>query len=325
MKKALITGIAGQDGSYLAELLLEKGYEVYGILHGAILAPPQDGLWRIRHILGRLKLHAGSMDDPKELMRLVEEVRPNECYHLAARSFVSYVFDSEYDVLNTNINSTLHMLSTLRHAAPECRFYFAGSSEMFGLAEISPLDEKTPFMPRSPYGISKVAGFHLTRNYREVNHLYACSGILFNHESPRRGEEFVTRKVTLAAARIKAGQQKKLVLGNLAAYRDWGFAGDYVKAMWLMLQQDKADDFVIATHKTHSVKELVSLAFSCVGLKWEDHVEVDPAFYRPGGGQTLVGNYSKAARALGWSPEVSFEQLVEMMVKADVDLVARSK
>jgi GDPmannose 4,6-dehydratase len=267
MKRALITGINGQDGSYLAELLLDKGYEVHGIVRGDALKEVSTRLFRLNSMLDRITLHPGSLDNYETILSIVNTIKPQECYHLAAESFVSYCFDNEFSSINTNINGTLHILSALRYAAPQCRFYFAGSSEMFGKVQHSPQDETTPFCPRSLYGISKVAGFHLTRNYRDSNKMFACSGILFNHESPRRGMEFVTRKITVAAARIKAGKEKKLLLGNLDARRDWGYSKEYVKAMWLMLQQDQPDDYVVATNKTHTVREFLAVAFDCAGLR----------------------------------------------------------
>jgi GDPmannose 4,6-dehydratase len=266
MKRALITGITGQDGSYLAEFLLGKGYEVHGIVRRVSLEDPTHRLWRIRHVLDKIKLHAASLDSYASIFNVVEKVKPDECYHLAAQSFVNYSFEDAFSTINTNINGTLFVLSAIKEKASGCRFYFAGSSEMFGKAKDTPQNEETPFYPRSPYGISKVAGFDLTRNFRESYDLFACNGILFNHESPRRGFEFVTRKITSTVAKIKFGIEKELRLGNLDAKRDWGFAGDYVKAMWLMLQQPEPDDYVIATNETHSVREFVEDAFEYVGL-----------------------------------------------------------
>ncbi|MCK4262022.1 GDP-mannose 4,6-dehydratase [bacterium] len=318
MKKALITGITGQDGSYLAEFLLDKGYEVHGMVRRVALEDPEHRLWRIRHILDKLILHPASLESYASIFNVVRKVNPDECYHLAAQSFVSYSFEDEFSTINTNINGTHHVLSAIKQNAPECKFYFAASSEMFGHAKESPQNESTPFHPRSPYGISKVAGFHLTQNYREAYGLFACSGILFNHESPRRGFEFVTRKITDAVARIKLGLVKELKLGNLEAKRDWGYAGDYVQAMWLMLQQDKPDNYVIATGETRSVKEFVELAFKYAGLNWQDYVVVDKTLYRPAEVYELRGDYSKAKQKLGWQPSVSFKDLVKMMVDADL-------
>ena len=318
MKKALITGITGQDGSYLAELLLSKDYEVHGIVRRVAFEDPEHRLWRIRHILDRLVLHPASLESYASIFNVVEKVKPDECYHLAAQSFVSYSFEDEFSTVNTNINGTHSVLSSIKEKAPQCRFYFAASSEMFGLTKETPQSENTPFHPRSPYGISKVAGFDLTRNYREAYNLFACNGILFNHESPRRGFEFVTRKITNATAGIKCGIVKELGLGNLEAKRDWGFAGDYVKAMHLMLQQDEPDDYVIATGETHSIKEFVELAFAYLNLNWKDYVVMDEKFYRPAEIHVLRGNFSKAEKILGWKPKVHFEELVKMMIDADL-------
>ncbi|TBR17901.1 GDP-mannose 4,6-dehydratase, partial [bacterium] len=268
-KRALITGVTGQDGSYLSELLLEKGYEVHGIVRRVALEDPEHRLWRIRHILNKLILHPASLESYPSIFNVVEKVKPNECYHLAAQSFVSYSFEDEFSTINTNINGTHFVLSAIKEKAPKCKFYFAASSEMFGHVRETPQNEETPFHPRSPYGISKVAGFDLTRNYREAYGMFAVSGILFNHESPRRGFEFVTRKISNTVAEIKFGLAKELRLGNLQAKRDWGFSGDYVKAMWLMLQQDKPDDYVISTGETHTVKEFVEVAFGFAGLDWK--------------------------------------------------------
>ena len=317
-KKALITGITGQDGSYLTEFLLEKGYEVHGIVRRVAMEDPEHRLWRIRHVLDRITLHPASMESYASIFNVVDKLRPDECYHLAAQSFVSYSFEDEFSTINTNINGTHYVLSSIKERAPECKIYFAGSSEMFGLVKETPQNENTPFHPRSPYGISKVAGFDLTRNYREAYHLFACSGILFNHESPRRGFEFVTRKISHAAARIKLGLSREFKLGNLEAKRDWGYAGDYVKGMWLMLQQDEPDDYVIATGETHSVKEFAEIAFSYVGLDYRDHLKVDEVFYRPAEVHMLEGDYIKGKEKLGWEPTVSFQELIQMMVNADL-------
>jgi GDPmannose 4,6-dehydratase len=325
MKKALITGIDGQDGSYLAEFLVEKGYQVHGMVRRVALEDPEHHLWRIRRILNKVNLHPASLESYPSIFKLVEKVKPDECYHLAAQSFVSYSFEDEFSTINTNINGTHFVLSAIKEKAPKCKFYFAASSEMFGLVKAVPQNEDTPFHPRSPYGISKVAGFDLTRNYREAYGLFACNGILFNHESPRRGFEFVTRKITNGVANIKLGLEKELKLGNLEAKRDWGFAGDYCKAMWLMLQEKKADDYVIATGETHSVKEFVKLAFEHVGLDWRDYVVTDKTFYRPAEVNLLIGDYSKASRRLGWKPAVKFRELVKMMVDADLKRLASEK
>jgi len=319
MKCALITGITGQDGSYLAELLLEKGYEVHGVVRRVALEDPAHRLWRLNHILDKITLHAASLESYASIFNVVEKIRPNECYHLAAQSFVSYSFEDAFSTLNTNINGTLFVLSAIHEKAPDCKFYFAGSSEMFGMVKETPQTENTPFHPRSPYGISKVAGFDLTRNFRESYGLFGCNGILFNHESPRRGFEFVTRKITSTVARIKAGLDSELRLGNLDAKRDWGYAGDFVEAMWLMLQQEEPDDFVIATNETHSVREFAQLAFDHVGLNWEDHVVVDEQFYRPAEVQLLQGDFSKGRAKLKWQPEIKFEDLVKLMVESDLN------
>ena len=317
MKRALITGITGQDGAYLSELLLEKGYEVHGLVRRVAMEDPLHRLWRIRHILDKIQLHSASMENYASIFNVVEKIKPHECYHLAAQSFVSYSFEDAFSTINTNINGTLFVLEAIKDKAPECKFYFAASSEMFGKVKTTPQNEETPFYPRSPYGISKIAGFDLTRNYRESYNLFACSGILFNHESPRRGFEFVTRKISSGVCRIKAGLEKELRLGNLEAKRDWGFAGEYVQAMWLMLQQDQPEDYVIATNETHSVEEFVDLAFSHVGLNWKDYVIVDEQFYRPAEVHLLMGDFSKAKKQLQWKPVVKFDELVKMMVDAD--------
>ena len=318
MKKVLITGIDGQDGSYLSEFLLEKGYDVHGIVRRVALEDPISHLWRIKHLLDKVTLHSGSLESYPSLFKVVEKVNPDECYHLAAQSFVSYSFEDEFSTINTNINGTHFILAAIKEKAPKSKFYFAASSEMFGHAKETPQNEDTPFHPRSPYGISKVAGFDLTRNYREAYGIFACNGICFNHESPRRGFEFVTRKITNKVAEIKLGLAKELKQGNLEAKRDWGFSGDYVKAMWLMLQQELPDDYVIATGETHSVQEFVELAFSSAGLNWHDHVVIDKDLYRPAEVNVLMGDYSKARTKLGWQPRVKFEELVKMMVEADL-------
>ncbi len=320
MKKALITGIDGQDGSYLSELLLEKGYEVHGIVRRVALEAPEQHLWRLKHLLNKIIIHAGSLDSYASIFKVVEQVKPDECYHLAAQSFVSYSFEDEFSTISTNINGTHFVLSAIKEKVPQCKFYFAASSEMFGHAKCVPQNEETPFHPRSPYGISKVAGFDLTRNYREAYNIFAVSGILFNHESPRRGYEFVTRKITMAAAQIKLGLAKELRLGNLEAKRDWGFSGDYVRAMWLMLQEGTPDDYVIGTGETHSVREFVELAFNHVGLNWKDYVVEDKNFYRPAEVNVLMADYSKAKKTFGWEPKVRFAELVKMMVDSDMEL-----
>jgi GDPmannose 4,6-dehydratase len=324
MKRALITGITGQDGSYLAELLLEKGYEVHGIVRRVAIEDPVHRLWRILPFKDRLHLHAASLESFPSIYRVFQEVKPHECYHLAAQSFVAYSFEDEFSTLTTNINGTHYVLAALKDCVPTCRFYFAASSEMFGKVAETPQRESTPFHPRSAYGISKVAGFHLTRNYREAYGIHATSGILYNHESPRRGFEFVTRKITSHVARIKYGLAKEVRLGNLDARRDWGHAREYVRAMWLMLQQDEPDDYVIATGEQHSVREFAEAAFAYVGLDYRDYVVLDPQLFRPAEVDSLLGDASKAKAKLGWSCRVSFQELVAEMVEADLEWVKRS-
>lgn len=316
-KRALITGITGQDGSYLAELLLQKGYAVHGIVRRVALEDPEHRLSRIAPIRPRITLHAASLESYASIHQVVAKIAPEECYHLAAQSFVSYSFDDEFSTLNTNINGTHYLLAAVKNLAPTCRFYFAGSSEMFGKADEAPQNERTRFHPRSTYGISKVAGYDLTRNYREAYQLHASNGILFNHESPRRGYEFVTRKITSGVARILAGRSSKLPLGNLEAKRDWGHAREYVEAMWMMLQQPEPDDYVIATGETHSVREFVELAFSHVGLDYRRYVAADPDLFRPAEVNLLLGDNAKARATLGWKPRTRFEDLVREMVDAD--------
>lgn len=314
MKKALITGITGQDGSYLAELLLEKGYMVYGLVRRT--STPI--MVNIEHIKQDIELISGDLMDLSSLIRIVEQIQPDEVYNLAAQSFVGTSW--EQPVLTGNVTglAVTNMLEAVRIAKPDARFYQASSSEMFGKVVETPQKETTPFYPRSPYGVAKLYGHWITVNYRESFDIYACSGILFNHESPRRGVEFVTRKITDAVARIKLGLANELRLGNLDAKRDWGYAGDYVKAMWLMLQQDSPDDFVISTGETHTVQEFVEIAFGHVGLNWKDYVVIDPKFVRPAEVDLLLGDCTKAKEKLGWKLEVSFEQLVTMMVESDI-------
>jgi len=313
-KRALITGITGQDGSYLAELLLEKGYEVVGMVRRSS-AP---NTWRIEHILDRITLKPADLLDQLSLLRLIDEVRPHEVYNLAAMSFVPASWEQPMLTGEFNSQGVTRMLDAVRQVDTSIHFYQASSSEMFGKVREVPQTELTPFYPRSPYGVSKVFAHYITVNYRESYNLFAVSGMLFNHESPRRGLEFVTRKVTDGVARIKLGLSDTLKIGNLDAHRDWGFAGDYVRAMWLMLQQERAEDYVIATGVSHSVKELIEIAFARVGLDWQKHVKVDQALLRPAEVDHLLGDPSKAKRELGWTPQVSFKQLVEMMVDADM-------
>lgn len=319
MKKALITGITGQDGSYLAEHLLDLGYEVHGLVRRAAIEDPAHRMSRIMHIMDRLTLHSGVIDNYASLYRVVAMIRPDEFYHLAAQSFVAESFEDSFSTLNVNILGTLNALSAVRELAPECRFYFAGSSEMFGKVLESPQNERTPFYPRSPYGISKVAGFDLTRNYREAYNLFAVSGILFNHESPRRGFEFVSRKITSHAAMIKLGLAAGLSLGNLDARRDWGHSREYVQQMHAMLQLDSPEDFVIATGETHTVREFCELAFGELGMDWSDHVHTDERFIRPSEVELLVGDAAKAREKLGWTAQIRFRDLVREMVLADYE------
>jgi len=321
--RALITGLTGQDGSYLAELLLEKGYEVHGIVRRVAIEDPEHRLWRIRHILDRINVHAASLDSFPSIFNVIDKVRPDEIYHLAAQSFVSYSFEDEFSTINTNVNGTHYMLAATKERAPHCRFYFAASSEMFGNADETPQRETTSFRPRSPYGISKVAGFHLTTNYRQAYNLFAVNGILFNHESPRRGYEFVTKKIASIAARIKLGLTKELALGNLDAKRDWGYAQDYVRAMWLMLQQREPEDYVIATGESHTVKEFVEIAFSHLDLDWRKFVTNDTRLFRPAEIYELKGDATKATEKLAWKPSVSFEQLVKMMVESELNALTQ--
>ncbi len=315
MKKAVITGITGQDGSYLAELLLSKGYQVTGMVRRA----STESFDRIAHFKDQITLRQADLLDQFSLVKLLEEIQPDEIYNLAAMSFVPTswsqpVLTGEFTALGVT-----KVLEAMRMVCPKARFYQASSSEMFGKVIETPQTETTPFYPRSPYGVAKAYGHFITVNYRESYNLFALSGILFNHESPRRGKEFVTRKITDAVARIKLGKQKELRMGNLDAKRDWGFAGDYVRAMWMMLQQDVADDYVVATGETHSVREFLQIAFSHVGLNFEDYVVIDPEFIRPAEVELLLGNPAKAKAQLGWKPAVSFQQLVTRMVDADMD------
>lgn len=313
-KRAIITGITGQDGSYLAELLLEKGYEVVG----AVRRSSSPNCSRIEHLLDRITLRPADLLDQLSLLRIIEDVRPDEFYNLAAMSFVPASWDQPLLTGDFNAMGVTRLLEAVRHVNARIKVYQASSSEMYGRVREVPQDEMTPFYPRSPYGVSKVFGHYITVNYRESYGLFAVSGILFNHESPRRGLEFVTRKVTDGVARIKLGLADHLALGNLDASRDWGYAADYVRAMWLMLQQTVADDYVISTGVSHSVRQLVETAFGHVGLDWQKYVRVDPAFLRPAEVDHLIGDSSKARRVLGWEPQVSFEQLIAMMVDADL-------
>ena len=320
MKKvALITGITGQDGSYLAELLLSKGYEVHGIVRRVALEDETHRLWRVRKILKDIILHAGSLESYASLFNIILKIKPTEVYHLAAQSYVGYSFEDEFSTLNININGTHYLLSAVKEFADsKIKFYFAGSSEMFGKVKSIPQNEDTVFNPRSSYGISKVTGYHLTKNYREAYKLHASNGILFNHESPRRGFEFVTRKISHAVARIKNGSKEKLKLGNMKAKRDWGHAKDFVEAMWLMLQRDTPGDYVVGTGEEHSVEEFAQKAFGHVGLNYKDHIVIDQKLIRPAEVDTLLADSSKAKKILKWKPKVSFDDLVIDMVESDL-------
>ena len=322
-KKALITGITGQDGSYLAEFLLKKKYNVHGLVRRVALENKNHRYWRIQNIESKITLHAASLESYASIIKIIEKIKPDEIYHLGAQSYIDYAFKDEFSTLNTNINGTHYLLSAIKDFSKKSKFYFAGSSEMFGKVQEIPQTEKTPFYPRSTYGISKVTGFDLTRNYREAYNLFCTSGILFNHESPRRGFEFVTRKISYTVARIKHGLDKKLYLGNLDAKRDWGHAKDYVEAMWLMLQQKQPQDFVIATGKQYSVRDFARVAFKYAGLNYKDYVKVNDNLIRPAEVDTLLGSYKKAKKILKWEPKISFNELVEDMVKSDLDLVKK--
>jgi GDPmannose 4,6-dehydratase len=322
-RRALITGITGQDGSYLAEFLLEQGYEVHGIVRRVALEEPEQRLRRILHIRDGIVLHAASLESYPSLFHIFSQYRFDECYHLAAQSFVAESFSDGFSTMATNVNGTHFVLEAIRGLQPRCKFYFAGSSEMFGKVHETPQRESTPFHPRSPYGISKVAGYYLTMNYREAYGMFCCGGILFNHEGPRRGSEFVTRKITQGVARIKTGRARELRLGNLDAQRDWGHSADYVRAMYLMLQQTKPDDFVIATGETHSVREFCDLAFAEAGLDYRDYVVTDSALVRPAEVDLLVGDAAKARKILGWEASCGFAELVKQMVRSDIDLLTK--
>lgn len=318
MKPALITGITGQDGSYLAELLVSKGYKVHGIVRREALDDPRHRLSNIRHIIDDVTLHVGAIDNHLSIYKIISLVKPEECYHLASSSFVSYNFEDESSLVANNFTATHALLAVLKEIVPECRVYFAGSSEMFGDAQASPQDELTPFNPRSVYGISKLAAYHLARNYREHHNIFVSTGILYNHESPRRGYQFVTRKISSTVAKIHLGLTDRLELGNIDALRDWGYAPDYVGAMHAMLQREKPDDFVIATGELHSVKEFLTKAFSVVDLDYQSYTHTNPRHYRPGEVVPLCGDASKARRELNWVPTLSFDKIVEEMVLADI-------
>ncbi len=323
-KRALITGITGQDGSYLAEYLISLGYEVHGMVRRVALEDPERRFTRIAHLLDRITLHPGTLESYPSIFHIISQHAFEECYHLAAQSFVAESFADGFSTMATNISGTHYVLAALRELRPQCRFYFAGTSEMFGKVHEVPQRESTPFHPRSPYGISKVAGFDLTRNYRETYGMFCCSGICFNHESPRRGYEFVSRKITSAVARIKLGLAFELQLGNLDAKRDWGHAMDYVRAMHMMLQQPEPDDFVIATGETHSVREFCEMAFAEVGLDYQEYVNIDQRFYRPAEVDLLIGDATNGRRVLGWQPTYTFGELVKEMVRTDVEAMAQT-
>ena len=319
MKKALITGITGQDGSYLAEYLLARGYEVHGMVRPNADAEEAPSLWRIESIRDKLFLHAGDIEDSSKLETIIRTIQPDECYHLAAATFVIHSPEDEASILKTNTQGTHHLLLAVKTVAPECRIFFAGSSEMFGLASETPQNENTPFNPRSIYGVSKVIGHDLIRYYRDHQDLFACTGVLYNHESPRRGERFVTRKITSTAVKIKLGMETELRLGNIEAERDWGYAGDTVVAMHAMLNADQPDHFVIATGETHTIQEFLEQAFGELDLDYEQYLVIDPEFYRPKEEVPLVGDSSKIRSQLQWQPEVSFPELVRKMVQSDLE------
>jgi GDPmannose 4,6-dehydratase len=319
-KRALITGITGQDGSYLAEHLLSLGYEVHGTVR-PVAAESTATTGRIAHLISEIVLHSASIESYPSIYRLIGRDQFDECYHLAGRSFVAESFLDGFSTMTVNINGTHYILAALCELQPNCRFYFAGSSEMFGSTLESPQNENTPFHPRSPYGISKVAGYQLTRNFREALGMFCCSGILFNHEGPRRGREFVTRKISIAVARIKLGLAHEIRLGNVESRRDWGHTADYVEAMHAMLQQPKPDDYVIATGETHSVREFCEMAFACVDLDYRDHLVIDEKLYRPSESHVLTGDSSKARAVLNWQPKHTFEELVNEMVRSDLGVI----
>jgi GDPmannose 4,6-dehydratase len=327
MKKALVTGITGQDGSYLAELLLKKGYHVWGIVRrsSSFHTGRIDHLYKDPHQSTRLRLVYGDLTDGGNLSTIMNDIKPDEVYNLGAQSHVRVSFDTPIYTVNTDALGTLRLLEAIRSMKKPAKFYQASSSEMYGKVTEVPQTEKTPFYPRSPYGCAKVYGFWQTVNYREAYNLFACNGILFNHESPKRGETFVTRKITRAATRIKLGLQNKLYLGNIDAKRDWDFAGDFVKAMWLMMQQDKPDDYVVATGETHSVREFLDEVFGCLDLDWHNYVEIDQRYYRPTEVDVLLGDPSKAGKTLKWKPSITFKALAKMMTDADMELAENEK
>ena len=320
-KTALITGVTGQDGSYLAEFLLEKGYRVHGIVRRESLEKNRHGLQNLERCIEEIKLHPGSIEDHLSIYKIIQSVKPDECYHLAGQSFVSYDFSEQFTLMNTNFNSTLYLLSSLKELVPKCRFFFAGSSEIFGNQEEAPQHERTWFNPKSVYGIAKAASYHAVRSYRQCHGLHACVGILYNHESPRRGYQFVTRKITAAAARIKLGLQYELQLGNLDATRDWGYAPEYVEGMWQMVQQNQPEDLILATGVSRTVREFVQSVFDYLGLDSELYVRTDPTLYHEPELLPLVGDASRIRAKLGWSPRKNFEQIIQQMVDHDLQLL----
>jgi GDPmannose 4,6-dehydratase len=320
-KRALITGITGQDGSYLAELLLKKNYQVHGVVRRVALENKNHRFWRLQKIINKITIHAASLESYASMIKLIQKIKPDEIYHLGAQSYIDYAFKDEFSTMNTNINGTHYILSAIKDFSPKSKFYFAGSSEMFGKVQQTPQTEMTPFYPRSTYGISKVAGFELTRNYREAYNLFCVSGILFNHESPRRGFEFVTRKISYTVAQIKLGLETKLSLGNISSKRDWGHAKDYVLAMWMMLQQKKPQDFLVSTGKQFSVEQFAEEAFKCVGLNYNKYIKINKNLIRPAEVDSLLGNSNKAKKILRWKPKITFKELVKDMVQSDLDFI----
>ncbi|MDC1184945.1 GDP-mannose 4,6-dehydratase [Alphaproteobacteria bacterium] len=321
--RALITGITGQDGSYLAEFLLKKGYEVHGIVRRVAIENPNHRFWRLKTILNKIHVHSGTMENYASIFKILNKVKPNEFYHLAAQSYVDYSFEDQFSTLSSNISSTHYCLSAIKESGLKTKFYFAGSSEMFGKAKKTPQNEETPFHPRSPYGISKVAGFDLTRNFRESYGIHASTGILFNHESERRGYEFVTRKITQAVSLIKLKKQKYLELGNLEAKRDWGYAPEYIQAMWLMLQQKEPGDYVVGTGKTYSIKYFAENAFDILGLNFQKHIKINKNFFRPSEVDLLVADSSKIKKSIGWKAKTNVNKLIEKMVINDYNLIKK--
>ena len=317
-KSALITGITGQDGSYLAEFLLKKGYKVHGVVRRVAAEDESHRFWRLRHLRDKITIHAGSLESYASIINIVTRVKPNEIYHLGAQSYIDYAFKDEFSTINTNINGTHFLLSAIKEFSPKTKFYFAASSELFGNVRKSPQNEDTKFNPRSAYGVSKVAGFYLTKNYREAYNIHACSGILYNHESPRRSENFVSRKITKNLSLILKGKIKKISLGNINSKRDWGHAKDYVYAMWKMMQLRKPQDFVIGSGKIHTVKDFIKLAFKHVNLNYKKYINIDNKLFRPNDKVILKANYKKAKKILKWKPTITFKQLVREMVEYDL-------